>query len=171
VRRLGIDPEDELVERQHRHRRHVLPRHRDAGGERRGEQVGERDHQLVRVVARAFDVEEALAAGAARLVDDHHGLLHQIVLGDDALDHPRHLVGAAAGAGGDDELDVARGIPGQRRRAVQACGRRCREDNGDGTPFERLGHFAVLPMNHLLTLVGDFTWAALAVERRHAGKP
>ena len=54
---------------------------------------------------RALDVEEALAAGAAGLVDHHHRLLHQIVLGDDALDGARHLVGAAAGAGRHDDLD------------------------------------------------------------------
>ncbi len=32
-------------------------------------------------------------------------LLHQVVLGDDALDHARHLIGAAAGAGGYDEFN------------------------------------------------------------------
>ena len=55
--------------------------------------------------AERLDVEEALGAGAARLVDDDHRLVHQPVLLDDALDHPRHLVGAAAGAGRHDELD------------------------------------------------------------------
>jgi hypothetical protein len=43
------------------------------------------------------------------------------VLGDDALDGARHLVGAAAGAGRDDELDVLGRLPAlslddQRRR-------------------------------------------------------
>ena len=62
----------------------------------------------------ALDVEEAFGAGAARLVDDDHRLLHQVVLGDDALDEARHLVGAAAGAGGNDELDGAHRLPCRR---------------------------------------------------------
>ena len=107
----GIDPEDEFIERQHRDRRQILPVEGDAGGERRGEQVGQRDDDLVRIVARVLDVEEAFAAGAAGFVDDHHRLLHQIVLADDALDGARHLVGAAAGAGRDDELDRAGRLP------------------------------------------------------------
>ncbi len=61
--------------------------------------------------ARRLQVEEAFAAGATRLVDDDHRLLHQIVLGDDALDRPRHLIGAAAGAGGNDEFDGAHRLP------------------------------------------------------------
>ena len=39
-------------------------------------------------------------------------LRHQVVLGDDALDDAGHLVGAAAGAGGDDEFDRAGRLPG-----------------------------------------------------------
>jgi hypothetical protein len=46
---IGVDPEHELVERHHRNRREILPRERDAGRQRRREQVGEGDHQLVRV--------------------------------------------------------------------------------------------------------------------------
>ena len=64
--------------------------------------------------ARSLEVEEAFAAGAARLVDDDHRLLHQIVLGDDALDGAGHLIGAAAGAGGNDELDRAHRLPCRR---------------------------------------------------------
>ena len=62
-------------------------------------------------------------APPALLIDDHR-LLHQIVLGDDALDEARHLVGAAAGAGGDDELDRAVGsqafAAGAKRLAAMA---------------------------------------------------
>jgi hypothetical protein len=92
-----------------------------AGGERRGEQVGERDDDLVRIARSVLHVEEALGARAARLVDGQDRLLHQAVLGDDALDGARHLVGATAGAGGDDELHVlgrlpALGLDDQRRR-------------------------------------------------------
>ena len=77
---------------------------------------------LVRVARRALDVEEAFAAGAARLVDHDDRLLHQIVLGDDALDGPRHLIGAAAGAGRHDELQPAASAP--RPRLQAACSRR-----------------------------------------------
>jgi hypothetical protein len=112
VRRVGIDPQHELVERQHGDRRELLPVERNAGGKRRREQVGQSDDDLVRISARGFDVEKTLAAGAARLVDDDHGSRHQIVLGDDALDDPGHLVGAAAGTGRNDELDRTIGLPG-----------------------------------------------------------
>src|SRR5262249_10543823 len=70
-----------------------------------------RDDQLVRITARALHVEEAFAAGTARLVDHHHRGGHQVVLGDDALDHTGHLVGAAAGAGRNNELDRPRRLP------------------------------------------------------------
>ena len=78
---------------------------------------------------RALDVEEAFAAGAAGLVDHHHRLLHQAVLGDDALHGARHLVGAAAGAGGHDDLDRAVGLPsgvrGRERDRKHKCRRQC----------------------------------------------
>ena len=73
---------------------------------------------------RVLDVEEALAAGAAGLVDHHHRLLHQVVLGDDALDGARHLVGAAAGTGRHDDLDRPRRLP-------------CRLRNGNGGRAQR----------------------------------
>ena len=115
VRLLRVHPEHEFVERQHRDRRQILPVERNAGGKRSGEEVGERDDDLVRVAARSLEVEETFAAGATRLVDDDERLLHQIVLGDDALDRPRHLIGAAAGAGGNDELDRSHRLPGGGR--------------------------------------------------------
>ena len=64
-------------------------------------------------------VEKAFAAGAAGLVDDDHRLLHQVVLGDDALDDARHLVGAAAGAGRHDEFHRPRRLPGRCGRVSQ----------------------------------------------------
>ena len=73
-----------------------------------------------------LDLEEAFGAGAAALVDGDDRLLHQVVLGDHALEEARHLVGAAAGAGGDDELHGLGGLPGLgagrgRRRAMAAA--------------------------------------------------
>ena len=70
----------------------------------------------MRVAPRVLHIEEAFAAGATRLVDDDHRLLHQAVLGDDALDGARHDVGAAARPGGDDEFDWPGRLPGRGRR-------------------------------------------------------
>jgi hypothetical protein len=45
------------------------------------------------------------------------------VLGDDALDRPRHQIGAAACAGGNDELDRPRRLPlGERWKRCQSAG-------------------------------------------------
>ena len=59
------------------------------------------------------------------------GCVHQLVLGDHALDEARHLVGAAAGAGRHDELDRLGRLPcGVCRIAVgeaRQCGCRARE--------------------------------------------
>src|SRR6185312_1324397 len=113
-----------------RHRRQVLPRERHAGRHRRREQVRQRDDDLVGIALRALHVEEAFGAGAAGLVDDDHRLLHQVVLGDDALQEARHLVGAASGAGRDDERDRLGGLPregGRRQRGTQRERRRKRD--------------------------------------------
>ena len=74
------------------------------------------------------DVEEALGAGAAGFVDDDERLRHQVMLLHNALDHAGHLIGAAAGAGRDDEFDRARRLPRggggrQQRRDRQGGGR------------------------------------------------
>ena len=127
VRLVGVHPEHEFVERQHGDRREILPVERNSGCERGGEEVGECDDDLVRISWRSLDVEEAFAAGAARLVDDDHRLLHQIVLGDDALDGARHLIGAAAGAGGNDELDWSHRLPCGSRRGRDSA----RADRGN----------------------------------------
>ena len=137
VRRLGIHPQHELVERQHRHRRQVLPAERHARRHRRGEQVRQRDDQLVRVALVALHVEEALGAGAARFVDDDHRLRHQVVLGDHALQEARHLVGAAAGAGRHDEFDGLGGRPRAERDGRQRGTDRERRRQCGGTT-ERL---------------------------------
>ena len=75
----------------------------------------------------ALDVEEALGAGPARLVDRQDRLLHQVVLGDDALDRTRHLVRAAAGTGRNDELDVLGRLPGLRGNRPQRSHRQCHD--------------------------------------------
>ena len=86
----------------------------------------------MRVALRALHVEEAFRARAARLVDDDERLLHQVVLGDDALEEARHLVRAAAGAGGDDELDGLGGLPGRQRGRGGEDGRECCRERGTG---------------------------------------
>jgi hypothetical protein len=92
----------------------------------------------VRVALGLLDGEEALGAGAARLVDDDQRLLHQLVLDDDALHQAGHLVGAAAGAGRNHELDRLGRLPrqggraGEREKRCRACtgraGAELRED-------------------------------------------
>ena len=127
VRLVAVDPEDELVQREHRNRRQILPIERHPGRERGGEQVRERDDDLVGIACVGLDVEEALGAGAARLVDDHDRLRHQLMLLDHALDHARHLVGAAAGARRHDELHGLGRLPcdgGARQRRYRHAGAR-----------------------------------------------
>ena len=114
VRRLGVHPQDELVERHHLDRRQVAPVERHARGQRRRKQVGQRYDDLVRVALGALHVEESLGPRAAALVDDDHSLFHEAVFGDDRLDDPRHLVGAAAGASRHDELHRLGRLPGVR---------------------------------------------------------
>ena len=125
VGRVGGHPQDELVERQHGDRRQVLPAEGHAGA--RSGVVNRLDSVMMILCGSPgalLDLEEAFGAGAAALVDGDHRLLHQVVLGDDALDEARHLVGAAAGAGRDDELHGLGRLPacaaaGRRRQARQ----------------------------------------------------
>jgi hypothetical protein len=63
------------------------------------------------IAARVLGIEEAFATRAARLVDDNHRLLGETVLADDALHGAGHLIGAAAGASGDDDFDRMCGLP------------------------------------------------------------
>src|SRR3546814_15382550 len=75
------------------------------------------DDDLMRIAARVLDVEEAFAARAAALVDNHQRLVHELVLLHDALDHAGHLVGTATGTGRNDELDSLRRLPLEIGRA------------------------------------------------------
>src|SRR5439155_25341290 len=84
-------------------------------------EVGERDDQGVGVALLSLDVEEALGAGAAGLVDDDERSWRELVLLGDARDQARHLVSPAPRPGGHDELDRFRRLPGSagRRRGHQ----------------------------------------------------
>jgi hypothetical protein len=86
VGRRCVHPQHELIERQHRDRCQVFPVERRAGCQRSGEEIRQRDDQLVRVAAARFEVEKSFRAGAAGLVDDHERAAHQVVLGDDPLE-------------------------------------------------------------------------------------
>jgi hypothetical protein len=75
------------------------------------------------------------------LVDHHHGLLHQAVLGDDALDDAGHLVGAAAAAGGTMNSTVRGRFPGmclQERELLVAAMAAAR--GGDRAPTACSSH-------------------------------
>src|SRR5262249_3765244 len=122
VRRFGVDPEDELVEREPRHRCQVLPVEWDARVQRRREEVRQRDDDRVGVALLALDVQESFGAGAARLVHDDERTRRELVLFGDARDEPGHLIGAASRSGGDDEFDRFGRLPcrdGRRRRRHQ----------------------------------------------------
>ena len=144
VGRLGVHPQHELVERHHRHRRHVAPVEGHARGHGRGEQVGQRDDDLVRVALGALHFEEALGTGAARLVHDDQRLLHQLVLDDDALDQACHLVGAAAGTRGHHELDGFRRLPGRLRRRCEREHRRAEQGCKSIAEFWKSGFHGVV---------------------------
>ena len=69
--------------------------------------VNRLDSVMMMLCGSPFDflhLQEAFGTRPAALVDGDHRLLHQVVLGHHALDEAGHLVGAAAGAGRDDEL-------------------------------------------------------------------
>src|SRR6266852_2704781 len=91
------------------------PVERRIGRKRGRKQIRQGDDDLVWITFRLLHVEKALGPRASGLVDDDHRLLHQLVLGNDALNDPRHLIGAPAGAGGNDELHRFRGLPGRKR--------------------------------------------------------
>jgi len=102
---LRVHPKDEVVEREHRNRGEIFPAERDAGRERGGEEVRQRDDDLVLFAVGGLHFKEAFGARTTRFVDDDHRLVHQRMLLDNALKHPGHLIGAAAAAGRHDELD------------------------------------------------------------------
>jgi hypothetical protein len=64
-------------------------------------------------------------------------LRHQVVLLHDALEHARHLIGAAACAGRDDEFDRAGRLPGRGRRGEPAC-KRQGAGSGEGTKIREM---------------------------------
>ena len=130
VGRLRVDPEDEVVQSHHLHRRQVAPVERRMSRKRGREQVRQGDDDLVRITFRLLHVEKPLRARPTRLVDDHHRLLHQLVLGNDALNNPGHLVGAPTGAGRNDELHRFRGFPGRKRLNRYGRGSEQRQRSG-----------------------------------------
>ena len=155
VRRLGIDPQDELVEGQPRDRRQVLPVERHAGVERRREQIGQRDDDGVGVTLLALDVQEALRPGAARLVDDDERFGRKLVLLGDARDEPRHLVGATARPRRDHELDGLGRLPRHRRLSHRQDDQRnehAREPSPEPSPETSplTLHAVVLPVSGLV---------------------
>ena len=116
VRCLRVDPEDELVEGDARHRRHVFPAEGNARVERRGEEVREGDDDSVRVTLLALDVQEPLGARAPGFVHGDDRARSELVLLGDARNEAGHLVRAAARSRRDHELDGLGGLPGGRRR-------------------------------------------------------
>ena len=80
------------------------------------------------VASGHFRVDEAFGSAAAALVGDDDGLIHQLVLGDDRLNHAREVVGAAARARGNDEFDRLARLPISLRHSAERNGEgRCNQ--------------------------------------------
>src|SRR6266478_6333296 len=144
VGRLRVDPKDEVVQGHHLYRRQIAPIERRIGRKGGRKQIRQGDDELVRVAFRLLDVQEALGTRASGLVDDDHRLLHQLVLGNDALNDPRHLIGAPAGAGGNDELHRPSGLPGRKRLNGYGCPRGEQRERRGLTPrtIGKVAHFS-----------------------------
>jgi hypothetical protein len=125
VRQLRIRPQHELIERDHRDRREVAPVERNLRRQRQhvDQRIG--DEHLVRVAVARFHVDQRLGSRRAALERDHHRLLHQTVLLNCGLHHPRHLVGRSARAGGNDDFHRLVWFPRHGRRGRQRE-RQCR---------------------------------------------
>src|SRR6185503_2881003 len=122
----------ELVHRRDGDRRELAPVERDLGRQRQhvDERVGEQDP--VRVARARLHVDQRFGPRGAALQRHHDGLLHQIVLLDGRLHHAGHLVGGTPGAGGDDDLDGFRGLPGVGGGGGERSAQGGSRDRGDG---------------------------------------
>ena len=145
VRRIGIDPEHELVERQHRDRRQVVPVERHAGRKRRGEQVRQRDDDLVRVALASLTSRKPSAPAPPDLLTTIIGCFISLCLVTMPWIDARHLVGAAAGAGGNDEFDGPHRLPCGGCRSSNAA--RAQSRKSRRTPYEQNISFDSLPSN------------------------
>ncbi len=138
VRRLRVHPEDELVERQPRDGRQVLPVERHAGVKRRREEIRQRDDDRVGVTGLPLHVREALGARAARLVHHDQGPRRELVLLHQGRDQARHLVRASSRSGGYDELDRLGRLP--RLRRGDERGQQGQAENAHGAPQDSVAH-------------------------------
>ena len=130
---IALDPEQELVERQRCDRRQVRDLVAELGDVRQQVGIVGTEDDAVRIALGALAVDIAFGAGATALVHHHDRLLGELVLGDDRLDDAGEIIGAAAGARSDDELDRLGRLPGLR--GTDAAKREHaseRSRNGDG---------------------------------------
>jgi hypothetical protein len=123
VGRIGLDPEQELVHRQRRDRlqvRSLIGQFRDM--RQQIDVVGAED-QLVRIAGILAGIKERLGARAAALVQHHHRGIDNAVARQRRLDSAGKVVGAAAGARGNDEFDRTPWCPfGDGRCGQRQCG-------------------------------------------------
>src|SRR5205823_11157279 len=89
----------------------------------------------------ALPMQNPLRARATGLVDADDRARRELVLLRDAVDDPRHLIGAAAGAGGNDELDRLGGLPCGGGGGQEQGGQECPEWQAR----RKLHHRCVLP--------------------------
>src|SRR5215472_5427371 len=68
IRRVRVNPENELIERQTGKRSQIFPIKRDSSVERRRKKVRQGDNDRVRIALLSFDVKKSLCSRSAGLV-------------------------------------------------------------------------------------------------------
>ena len=123
VRGVCMNPENELVEGEHRDRGEVFPVEGHTRAHGGCEEIREGDDDFVGIALCTLHIEEALGTSTAALVQNNDGLLHQVVLDHNALHKTGHLVCATTGSCGDHKLNGLAWLPGGRDS--KRCGNRC----------------------------------------------
>ncbi len=154
VGRILLHPQQELVLHHGRDRREIGVVERDLRDHGLRPGVRGAEHEVVRIARQRLGVGVALCAAAARLVDHHDRLVEQLVLHDRSLHGAREVVGAAAGAGRGDELDLLGRRPGRRGRDEQDG--RDASDQGRRTFCDERHSF--LRMDFLFLCGGSVHW-------------
>jgi hypothetical protein len=121
--RILVHPEHERVDAHHRDGGEGLDVDAEALlAQRRGEEGVERHQDGVIGVARAVDMQKRLGARAAALVVRHQRTAGEVFLLGHRLDEAGDLIGAAAGAGHDHEIDRAARLPAIGERGQRHAG-------------------------------------------------
>ena len=110
--RIGVNPQQKRIEGHAADRRKGA----DIDAEIRILQRGcieavERDHDDMVIAAFILEITQGLCAGTTRLIDRDKRLVGEVILLDNALHQPGHLVSATARSSHYDKLDWLFGLP------------------------------------------------------------